>query len=392
MMALPLLTRIFDPIAFAVLGAFMSLIGIISAFSTGRMEWVIPNARSDSIAAGLLIFGATLLFAVTVTTTICLIAISFFPNIWSQASLTGWFIWLVPFSLLLSGGQALLNGWLVRTGQLDASAHSTIIQSALNAFISLITGLAGLGTSGLVIASVAASTAGIIIIAKAAGIRLYTRLKRISTGEVTIALRKHGKQAAWSTGVSVLNAFTISSPLFIIGALYSSTELGWYLLMHRLVAAPVGILSTALAQSFWSHAARLSLEGDMSKLGRVYRTVTLRLALAAIPVIAVCLAGPFFVGALLGEEEWSGAGYVLLAMTPLFVANLLFSPTNHLVVMNKQHLQLIVDALRLGLLSLGLIIGFFFELGFITAVFLSSAGAFIGYSTIYYIHIKEHTK
>jgi O-antigen/teichoic acid export membrane protein len=390
-LAAPFLTRIFDPSAFALLGVFLAAIGIISAFSTARLDWATPNARTDLIAASLFVLGAIVLAAVTIISVFCLAALAAFPEISPQTHALGWMIWLAPLVLAATGIRALLNGWLVRTGELRAVAHSVVVQASVNVATSFITGLTGMVTVGLVVASALASFAGISTLAAKAGTRLRNALQRVKVQTVAVALRKHGKQACWSTCVSVLNAFTTSGPILLLGILYSPKEVGWYVFMQRMVAGPLGALSAALGQSFWSHAAKLARDRNMAELKRIYQSVTLWLALASVPVVAICIAAPLFVGALLGEAEWSGAGYVLAALTPLLVANLLFSPTNHLVVLRKQHLQLLVDALRIGLMTAGVAVAYFLELGFVMAVLLSSFGALFGYATIYIIQRKIHT-
>jgi len=391
-LAVPFLTRIYDPSAYALLGVLTAAIGIIAAFATIRMDWAMPNARTDVITASLLFVGVTVLIVVTILTILSLVVISIFPQVFPRVHELGWIVWFAPLVLLAMGVRALLQGWLVKTGELNAVAQSTIVQSLSNVGLSFAAGLSGLVVIGLVVSSAVSSWAGIITLFTKVRKRLLHTLHRINIKTVNIALRRHAKQASFSTGVSILNAVTLSAPVLMFSLLYSPTEVAWYVLMHRMIASPIGALSSALGQSFWSHAAKLALERNMPELSGVYQGVTLRLAMASIPVTAVCLAGPLFVGTLLGEEKWSGAGAVLAAMSPLVVANLVFSPTNHLVVLHKQHLQLLIDSLRIGLMTIGIAISYIWNLGFVMAVFMLSLGAFLGYMPIYIIQIKEHAK
>ncbi|MGE3643990.1 MAG: lipopolysaccharide biosynthesis protein [Beijerinckiaceae bacterium] len=390
-LAMPFLARIFDPSAFALLGVYLAAIGIVTAFSTARMDWAIPNARTDLMAASLFSIGAAVLLVVTILCVLFVVVLTTFPEISPRVFELGWTIWIAPLIVVATGNRALLHGWLVRTGALGAVARSTIVQTISNVALSFATGLAGLTTTGLIVAYAAASWAGISILAGTAGRRFRRALGRVTLPAVVAALGKHGRQALWSTGVSILNACALSTPIIVLGALYSPQEVGWFFFMQRMIAAPLGAMSSALGQSFWSHAAKLALERNMQELSNVYRAVTLRLALASIPLVIICLSGPLFVGILLGEK-WSGAGYVLAALTPLFVASLLFSPTNHLVVLHKQHLQLYVDALRIGLMLVGILTSYVFELGFVMAVVLMSFAAFLGHAAIYIIQIREHAK
>jgi O-antigen/teichoic acid export membrane protein len=391
-LAAPFLARIFDHSAFALLGVLFAAIGIVNAFSTARMDWAVPNARADLMAASLVVVGGLVLCTVVVLSAICVAVLTTFPKISPRAAELGWIIWLIPFVVAAMGARALLHGWLVRTGELGVVARSTVVQTATTVGLSFATGLAGMVTTGLVIASAAASFVGISVLVATAGKRFVVAVNSVTMESINAALAKYGRQASWSTCVSILNAFALSSPTIILGILYSPREVGWYVLMQRTIATPIGALSTALGQSFWSYAAELALERRMEELSRAYKAVTLRLVLASIPVLGVCLLGPHYIGVLFGEKDWSGAGNILPAMAPLFIANLVFSPTNHLVVLQRQHLQLLVDALRLGLVIAGIVISDIWNLGFVAAVSLSSLGGFIGYATIYNIQLRAHAE
>lgn len=390
--AMPVLTRIFDPSAFTLLGVFTAAIGIIASFATIRMDWAMPNERSDVITASLFFVGAFALIVVTIIMILSLMVISNFPEVFPKVHELGWLMWIAPSVLMTTGIRGLLNGWVVKTGELGATANSTIVQSLSNIGLSFAAGFSGMVVTGLVVSLAAASWAGISTLYIKVGKRLLLALHRIKIKTVKIALRKHGKQASWSTGVSILNALTLSFPILMFAALFSPTEVAWFVMMQRMIAYPIGTLSSALGQSFWSYAAKLALERNMLELSRLYQGVTLRLAIASIPILVVCLSGPLFVGTLLGKEDWTGAGGVLAAMAPLFIADLVFSPTNHLVVLHKQHLQLLVDSFRLGLMAIGIVISYIFDFGFLVSVFMLSMGAFVGYATIYFVQIKEHAK
>jgi O-antigen/teichoic acid export membrane protein len=391
-LAMPVLARIYQPSAFATLGLFMAAVAILSSFSTWRLDWVMPNSRSDVMSASLFVAGVAFLAILIVLFLVGVTIFSLYFSDLSAATGLGWTLWLAVPILVAIGLRALLHGWLVRTGELDAVARSTVVQSSTNVVISLAAGIAGLVSIGLILGATASSWAGIGMLVVRAGKRLSIALSRVKKRSIVTALKKYGKQATWSTLASILNSISLHAPVLMLGALYPSQEVGWFVLMHRMIATPLGTFSTALGNSFWSNAASLARRRDMLELSRVYHTVTRRLVLASLPIVVICLSGPLFVGPLLGEKDWSGAGAVLAAMTPLFVGGLLFSPTNHLAVLGKQELQLLVGGLRLGLVGLGITAAYALDLGFVAAVAFLSSGSFLGYLAIHLIQIREHAK
>ena len=189
--------------------------------------------------------------------------------------------------------------------------------------------------------------------------------------------------------VSIVNALSLNAPVLVLAVFFSPVQVGWYALITRLAAAPISAVTAALAQSFWSLAAEHARRQEYEEIAQAYQSVTRRLAVAALVVVGMCLTGPIVVGPLLGSE-WKGAGYVLLAIAPMLVGHVMFSPTNHLVVFDKQHLQLAADFVRL-LVVVGAISGaYYLGVGFYVAVFLAATGSLVAHAMLYFLHVKVH--
>src|SRR5690606_30479787 len=175
----------------------------------------------------------------------------------------------------------------------------------------------------------------------------------------------------------------------ILAHYYSPQEVGWYALMYRLVAAPTGALASALGQSFWSLAADYARSRRYRELALAYRRTTGKLALATIPLVLGCFTGPILMGSLLGDR-WADAGNVLVAMIPLFVGSIVFSPTNHLLVFNKQPIQLFVDGARFLLILLSIELASSLGYTFAAAVFFASVSSLIAHLLLYLVHRRIH--
>jgi O-antigen/teichoic acid export membrane protein len=286
----------------------------------------------------------------------------------------------------------MFSGWFVRQGDLTAVSRATIAQSAVNVMAGLLAGVARLGAFGLIASSVVAAWAGIGALVRQAGPSTRLALRKVTPRSLSAAVQTHGRNASWSTLVSLVNALSISAPLLLLAYFYLPREVGWYALVNRLIAAPVGVLTSALGQSFWSQAAEYARAKKYVDLSRLYRRTTYRLGLASLPVAIICLMGPLFVGPILGHKDWDGAGYVLMAMTPLFLGYMLFSPTNHLVVLDMQRTQLVVDLVRLLLVVVSIISANLLELGFAVAVLLTASSSFVGHALLFLIHIRVHKR
>ena len=169
---------------------------------------------------------------------------------------------------------------------------------------------------------------------------------------------------------------------------YTKQEVGWYVLMVAFAFGPVSILATAIAQSFWGEAARLIRNNQIGDLKNLYLRITSRLVFLSLGLIVICVAGPWFVGPLLGEEKWGGAGTVLVMMTPAIVGTFIFSSTNHLVVYGKQKWQLISDLISLVLSLLSIYIAKQNEVNFELTILIYSIVIFFTYIIRFIFHLK----
>ena len=388
----PVLTRFFSPDAYGALATFASIYSVLVAFCTWRFDWAIPNARTSAMTATLFAAGSAVLLIVCTATAVVslLVADGLLPSVSSVARL-GWLVLLLPVALCGGGLRLMLTGWFVREGDLTAVGRATISHSAVNSLFSLLTGFGHLESAGLIGSMSASLWAGLGAMAHRAGRRLLAGLRRVSRRRLRAAVRIHGRNASWSTLVAILNALGFSAPILVLAHFYSAGEVGWYALMYRVLAAPTGVLTSALSQSFWAVAAEYARERRYSELRRLFRVTTLRLALACIPVAVLCWIAPSLTGVVLGSA-WSGAGRVLLAMTPLFIGMIAFSPTNHLVVLDAQPLQIVADATRLVLVVASIALGSLAGASFVTVVFLASLSSLIAYAALFLVHTRIHAK
>ncbi len=385
LLATPLLTRLYTPSDFGRLAVFGAVLAIIGAICTARFDWVMPNAASRGAVAGLAIAGMAVVVAATVATVAgvaiaCLLVDA--PALW----------WLLPAAVAGTGARSLLTGWFVRTNDLAPTSRATISRSIANVILSLGGGVLRTGAVGLVFATVASIWMGIGTMMRRAGPSLWSAVRRSSFPRIRASVRPHLANASWSTAVSILNAASLNMPLLLLAVFYDALEVGWYALMLRIVMAPMSVFAGALGSSFWAHAADHARAGRVRQLAADYRRTTVRLALAAMPVALACLAGPFVVGPILGKTEWSGAGWVLLAMTPLFLGTIVFAPTNHLVVLDRQRLQLVTDGLRLAGTVLAIGICHLVGASFGTTVLAISCTSFAGNACLYPIHRHVHRR
>lgn len=341
----PLLTRLYSPSDFGTAALFASLLGFVAAFATLRFEWSIPNATAPKQAAALL----WLSLATLLTTSLgCLLVWGYCGgkvDLGASYQNLSKFWFLFPIALAGTGVQQGLLAWFTRENDLAAVGKAQIRKGLVGSAVSVTGGLLGLGPLGLIASSAISAWAGIGTLWRHAP-TLPRHLAEQSRAELGRVFRQFAGESLVSSVVSVINIASIAIIPFLLASYYGPAEVGWYALMNRLALAPTQLFTSALARSFWSESASL-VSRDLPALRRLYLTTARRLALAGVPVAVLCACGPLFVAPVFGQE-WRSAGYILLALAPGVVSQLVAQPITHLIVHRKQHWKLYLDAGKLA--------------------------------------------
>ena len=393
----PLLSRLYDPIQFGSLALFTTIVSVFLSFSTFRFDWLMPNARTKTEASGLFVLGLSsliifvgILYGIILTNSSEILVNLVNNRNESNFSLEG-IVYFLPIALLGIGIVNLLKGWYVYENDLSVVSKSMMMQSSSRGLFGFIGGIFGLSDVGLVSAYTSSLWVASIVLARNA-FDLWKAIKRLSLRRLNNLLWKFNKEASWSTIVSFINTASLSLPLVLISSKYSIKEAGWYSLMYSFGAAPINLLTSSLSQSYWAHAAELYNFNYYAKLNDHYLATTRKLFNGAILIIPFCLLAPLLIGPVLGKDQWTGAGYVMLAMTPMFVGNLVFSPTNHLVVLKKQSKQLFADVTRIILIIISILTSSVLGWNSYIAILLASISSLLGHLIIFILHLYEHEK
>ena len=387
---LPLLSRLYSPEQFGVAALFMAALQIGGAFGTWKFDKGMPNRGTDTAAAAQFLAGCSMLVLVC-----CIVALHAavqppYLALWRGTAVLGSLLWWLPVALAGLGLHQLYAGWYVRGRDLTLVSRARIMQSVGYVVAALVAAWLGFGAGGLVLATTLSWWCSLGTLTTGAS-GLTRAVRRLSLARTVHILRLTFARSSTMAGVQLVNTISLTAPIVLLGQVYSATELGWYSLMMRLVATPLTIITAALALSFWSRAAELARENRYEALRSTYLRMTLYLLVPASIVLLVALFGPLLVEPVLGSE-WRGAGPVLTALAPMLIGITLFSPTNHLQVLEMQGWQLIGDGARLSLMVLTIVAARRFELEFTTAVFAISMSSLIGHLSLFATNLFAHRK
>lgn len=338
LMAMPLLTRLYSPGDFSLLAIYMSISSIVSVVACLRFDIAIALPSCDREAVSLLVISLMLSLLTS------LAALSIF-TIWSfeiedilnSRGLIEYF-WLIPLTIFFASSYSALRYWSGRKLKFKSIAVNQIVQVGGGAGTQSISGLIGLTPAGLLFGHMVYSALGVIGLGFRTAGEIKNQVKKIKLQDLAKAAAAYKKFPQYSTFEALLNTAAIELPLILIAALVAGPEVGFLMLVMRIMGAPLQLVGQAVGQVYLAKAAdahrkkilkelTLTVVGGLAKVG-------------AIPILLLSVVAPQGFAIVFGEE-WFRAGELAMWLAPWFILQLLVSPVSMaLHVIGRQYIAL----------------------------------------------------
>ena len=348
--ARPVLTRLYSPEAFGLLGVFVAPAYLLATLATLRYDdaVAVPASRRDgagvlalalsgSVAAGALV---ALLLPIRGAVASALGA----PEL---APLLG----LLPVVVTALGVAASTQSWLAREERFRAISAAILAQAAVAVGVQV---AARESSAWGLVAGTAAGAVVLAGVGLAAAVRsgALVEARGAALGALARRYRQFPAFGIPASGMTQLAARL--PPLLLVGA-FGAAVVGQFTVALAAVAVPVGLVTDAVGQVFYVRAAEATREGRLGPL--VERTFGRLAAFAAYPVAAVALLGPDLFAWVFGAE-WRAAGEIARALSPwLFLAAVAPPLTRAFDVTERQREELWTGAATAFFVGGGLVLG-----------------------------------
>lgn len=342
---LPLITRLYTPDEFGILGVFVALMSILTVVANWRYEIAVPLPDSDERAANL---AAVALVCGFFTTCVTLIAVIFFGSwlgtIKKFSGITDFLI-LLPLGIFFAAIYAVFQYWATRRKEFSRIARTRVEQAVGGVGSQLIAGYLGGGALGLIIGQIINSAAGVIGLVRRAYVKDRPLLDSVNLAEMKSVAREYERFPKFSVLESLSNISAVQIPLILISLVSESAEVGYLMLGMRLMQAPVGLIGSSISQVFFVRAVEAQKSGDLHIL--LASTLTTLLKSGVGPLVFAGIVSPFLCGVVFGDD-WKRAGELIAWMTPWFVFQFLSQPVSMVLhVTSSQRTALILQAFGL---------------------------------------------
>ncbi|AFM26936.1 lipopolysaccharide biosynthesis protein [Desulfomonile tiedjei] len=347
----PILTRVYSPEDFGILGVFVSVVSMALPLASWRYEYAITLPQDDDIAVNVLVLAIIILLGMTLLSGTGLLIFGDYIMKALRVS-TGWyFSCLLVGGLFASGLFQALNFWALRKKAFSRIARTKLAQGSITAIGQVALGLLHIGPAGLLLGDVVGRTAGIRVLAGLLWTERSNLVGSVSTGQLLKVARRYKRFPYLSCGSGVLNAVGLSIPVVLMASLYGVQAAGFFSLALRLIGLPINLLGQAAGQVFWGEASRMY--EDPERLSRLFYRVLLIMFLVSIAMMVPLVVVAPSALALVFGEQWREAGYYVQALSLGFVVDFMATPlSSTLFALERQSWQLGWDAGRLALMLL----------------------------------------
>ncbi|HCV2137326.1 TPA: type 8 capsular polysaccharide synthesis protein Cap8K [Staphylococcus aureus] len=377
----PIITRLYSPTEFGEFTIFSNIAMILIPIINARYDLLIVNTKNDRSANIL----SQISFLISLLILLILIPI-FAISAWLYPNFILDFIFIIIMLFLVSLTNIFTN-YLNKERKYKVLSLINVFRAGSMALLQIIFGLLALGSLGLIIGFSLSYIAGITL-----GYKTFKKhFNIVRDKEETKALFLENKnQLVYSTPSILLNSLSFSVVVFFIGILYTNTEVGIYGMAIRVLGMPVTIISLGLSKIFMQQANDYYIEyGNFRNL--LLKFSSILVIVSIILYVPLYLFSEELVNILLGHS-WVDAITVIKIVIPLFVIRLIVSTVSlSVIVLQKQQLELILQALFLIGTTATFVISKMLNLTFLNFVSINTVVLIVSYM-IFFIALYYFAK
>jgi O-antigen/teichoic acid export membrane protein len=372
----PIITRIYGPEAFGLMGTFVSLATMASSVSalTYPYAMILPKKDSDAKDIARLSVWVSIGTASLATILILVGGNGLFVLLSAQAIAA--FGLLIPLHMLFSAWLRIGQQWFIRNRQFKSTAKIEVLQSFIVNSAKTLVGLVK-------------PLAAVLIIFTTLGIGLNVLMFYLSTGksdrkeqkpdepekETKASLLQLAKKyydfPLYRAPVALLEDVSSNIPVLMLSAFFGPASAGFYVLGYKLLKAPSKLIGRSVSNVFFPKITKAAHDGK--DLKRLLLNATLGLAAAGfIPYAAIFIFGPWIFKIVFGAE-WTTAGEYARWISFFVFFQFLYRPSAvAIITLGLQKQFLIYEVVSLALKLAAIYAGFIIFKNDITAIILYS--------------------
>lgn len=349
-LCLPILTRLYTPEEYSVLGVYVAIVAILAVISCLRFDIAIPipENENDGKALLLLSFLSNIIFSI-ILYLLLFISYPYIQHYKIIDQLSYW-IWLIPLGIFVSGFYSALQFWATRHKRFKDIAKTRMTQAISGNTASLAGGVFSVGFGGLIVGQLLNFSGGLFKLAISAKKDLAT----IKSSPLRATFVKYSNFPKYSTFEALANVSALQLPLILLASYLVGPTVGFLMLAMKVLGVPMGLIGSTFSQVYLANASDHLANHTLYTYTKL--VIFKIFKITAIPFGLIAITSPFIFGYIFGEQ-WSDVGLYVLAMLPWYFMQILSSPVSMaLHVIGKQKIALRLQIFGFILRVIGLFI------------------------------------
>ena len=352
----PILSRIYAPEDFGLMNLFLSISGILVILSTAEYYNAIVLPKKDTEGIWVVYLCTCILLLVVGITGISVFFSNEIALLFNTPALANYY-WLLPISILITGGWNILNYWYIRHTQYSSISKYQLSQSTLSAVAKIGFGHAGILQGGLIYSMVIAPMLSLIIrLTELYRSGITNQLLHPSWNNIKTIAQRYKKFPLFSLPRSFVNMLAGHLPVLLLTPLFGSEYIGWWSMALLLGFTPISMITRSIYQVLYQYTtARVNNSQPIGRYFRLFTSWVLAIGIPSFGILYWIL--PELTSWFLGDG-WEMTSVYLRWMLPWLLCSILTASTGFLAdIFFKQQIGFAFEILTAILRTAAVVIG-----------------------------------
>lgn len=325
-LASPVLTRLYTPEDFGVLGVYTAILAVLTVIALLCYEQAIPLPETNQAAANLLVLSLVILLAMTFLVGLGVLLWGEQIVRWTNTPALEPYLWLLPLAVLGGGVYRALTYWTARQQRFAILSYTKSVRMLGQVGIRVAFGVPRLGPIGLIVGHIASQFLGAFSLFK------HFHLPRNTVvPQEWLALAKTYKDfPLFTVWISLINLIGIQAPAVLFAKYFTLDIAGFFSQTMMVMGLPAGLIGQAVAQVFYPKVARL--DGETLVTRRFIDQVATSLFVLSFLVFSVAALHGADLFAWAFGDRWKIAGRYAQYLAPWFMISFVSSPLSSFVL------------------------------------------------------------
>ena len=318
----PILSRLYTPEDYGVLASYTAVAVILGMIANLCLSRAVVAEADDDQAYALL--GLCLILAAGFAALTLILVLLFGMIGFAGLEQLGFWLFLLPATVLASGTGSALLGWANRRHRYRLMSVYQLVNVIGTSGGALVLAWAGFGARGLMTGYFIGQFAALLCVW--IGNRdVLPSLRRLTWARMKRAGAAHRNYMIWTTPTALIENISSSSPVLLLSLWGNMLAIvGHYNRARGLLMMPMGMLGSSIAQVFFRRAAQ-----DMARDGHcrpIFWKLVAGMTAISLPSFTVlALIAPQLFTFVLGPQ-WGEAGHIARILAPVMALQLIVMP------------------------------------------------------------------